>query len=468
MEFSKPLVAKATPIPGMLLFDLPVYGDNRGWFKENWQREKMVDAGLPDFGPVQNNVSFNSNRGTTRGIHAEPWDKFISVATGRVFGAWVDLRQGDTFGTVFTAVIDPSVAIFVPRGVGNAFQTLEDETAYSYLVNDHWSADAQSLYTFLNLADPTVAIDWPMPLDQCDISEKDRDHPLLATVRPMQPKKTLVLGSTGQLGRALQALASEKAYTHWEFADRTRVDLAEPSSLHAVSWNEYDTVINAAAYTNVDGAETSEGRVLAWSTNAAGVSALADVCGQHGITLVHVSTDYVFDGTQTSHDEDELLSPLGVYGQSKAAGEIAVRVLPRHYIVRTSWVIGDGHNFIEIMRSLAARGVKPSVVSDQVGRLTFTSDLAQAIAHLISSRTPFGTYNVTNSGEPTSWFDVAQQVFDAAGCSRDDVSAVSTAEYFADRDCAPRPLNSVFSLEKIVAAGFTPRDQWDALAQYLR
>ena len=93
---------KASPIPGLLVVQLDVHGDDRGWFKENWQRQKMVDLGLPDFGPVQNNVSFNGSTGVTRGIHAEPWDKFISVATGRVFGAWVDLREGPSFGTVFT------------------------------------------------------------------------------------------------------------------------------------------------------------------------------------------------------------------------------------------------------------------------------------------------------------------------------------------------------------------------------
>ena len=94
IEFSKKLTAHETPIPGVVLYDLPVHGDNRGWFKENWQREKMVALGLPDFRPVQNNISFNEKAGTTRGIHAEPWDKFISVATGRIFGAWVDLREG--------------------------------------------------------------------------------------------------------------------------------------------------------------------------------------------------------------------------------------------------------------------------------------------------------------------------------------------------------------------------------------
>ena len=98
-EMLKPLGVETTPIPGFLRIDLTVHGDNRGWFKENWQREKMVALGLPDFGPVQNNISFNDEVGVTRGIHAEPWDKFVSVATGRVFGAWVDLLEGPSFGT---------------------------------------------------------------------------------------------------------------------------------------------------------------------------------------------------------------------------------------------------------------------------------------------------------------------------------------------------------------------------------
>lgn len=183
MQYGKTLAAHETTIPGLTLFDIPIHGDNRGWFKENWQREKMTALGLPDLGPVQNNISFNRNIGTTRGIHAEPWDKFISVATGRVFGAWVDLRDGDDFGSVFTAEIDPSVAIFVPSGVGNAFQTLESDTAYTYLVNAHWTPAAE--YTFLNLADETVAVPWPISLESADLSEKDRQHPRLSDVIPI-------------------------------------------------------------------------------------------------------------------------------------------------------------------------------------------------------------------------------------------------------------------------------------------
>lgn len=185
LEYGKELAVRETPIPGVLLFDLPVHGDNRGWFKENWQREKMLSFGLPDFGPVQNNISFNDAVGTTRGIHAEPWDKFISIAVGLVFGAWVDLRAGDTFGAVFTAELDPSTAIYIPRGVGNSYQTLEANTAYTYLVNDHWSADKVGEYSFLNLADETVGIRWPIALDRAELSDKDRSHPRLHSVLPL-------------------------------------------------------------------------------------------------------------------------------------------------------------------------------------------------------------------------------------------------------------------------------------------
>lgn len=466
LEFSKPLASHATPIPGVLLYDLPVHGDNRGWFKENWQREKMLALGLPDFGPVQNNISFNELAGTTRGIHAEPWDKYISVATGRIFGAWVDLREGSSFGTVFTAELDPSQAIFIPRGVGNAFQTLEDNTAYTYLVNDHWSADAQGQYTFLNLADETAAIQWPIPLDDAELSAKDKAHPRLADVVPMAPKQTLVLGADGQLGKALRAAYAGDANV--EFATRADFDLTDPAAFADRNWKNYSTIINAGAYTAVDNAETPEGRAAAWAINVNAVAGLARTAEQNRITLVHVSSDYVFDGFAAEHPEDEPFSPLGVYGQTKAAGDAVVSVVPRHYIVRTSWVIGEGSNFVRTMASLAGRGISPSVVNDQIGRLTFTADIAAGIRHLLETGAPFGTYNLTNAGAPQSWADVAADVYAAAGRSRTDVTGVTTEEYFGGKPgVAPRPLNSVLTLDKIRATGFEPPAASARLAEYL-
>jgi dTDP-4-dehydrorhamnose 3,5-epimerase len=168
-------------IKGLFVVDLVLHGDKRGWFKENYQKAKMEALGLPSFDIVQNNFSYNEEVGVTRGLHAEPWEKFISVANGRVFGAWVDLREGPGFGTVFTHEIAPDVAIFVPRGVANGYQTLEPKVTYTYLVNEHWSADAE--YTFVNLFDPELKIQWPMSKDAAIISEKDSAHPLLKDVR---------------------------------------------------------------------------------------------------------------------------------------------------------------------------------------------------------------------------------------------------------------------------------------------
>lgn len=468
IDFGKALSARETTIPGLILLDLPVHGDSRGWFKENWQREKMTASAvdLPDFGPVQNNISFNDAVGTTRGIHAEPWDKYVSVATGRIFGAWVDLREGDSFGTVFTAELDPSVAIFVPRGVGNSYQTLEPDTAYTYLVNDHWSPDAT--YTFLNLADETAAIEWPIPLSQVEISAKDKDHPRLADVIPMPPKKILVTGANGQLGRALREEFGDHPWI--EYATRSDLDLTSAHLASARRWRDYGAIINAAAYTKVDAAETPEGRAEAWAANVTAVAALARIATANGITLVHVSSDYVFDGTKSdAYGTEDALSPLGVYGQTKAAGDAIVQTVPRHFVLRTSWVIGDGANFVRTMASLAGRGVDPRVVDDQIGRLTFTSDIARAIRVVLDADVPVGVYNVTGQGEPASWFDIARRVFELTGHDPARVTGVSTDEYFAGATApvAPRPRNSVLDAAGTIAVGIPLGDADAQLRDYL-
>jgi len=464
LEFSKELSAKETNIPGVIVFDLPVHGDSRGWFKENYQKEKMTKLGLPEINIVQNNISFNADKGVTRGFHAEPWDKYISVATGKVFGAWVDLRPGDTFGETFTTEIDPSKAIFIPRGVANAFQALEDKTAYTYLVNAHWSAEAQSEYTFVNLADETLNIKWPIPLELAELSEKDKNHPRLPEVKPMTPRRTLVVGANGQLGRALQI-----KFPDAEFAGHNELDITSPDLCNVRNWNQYDTIINAAAFTAVDKAETPEGREAAWKVNAEAVANLAKIAIKYSnITLVQISSDYVFDGNKIDHTEDEPFTPLNVYGQTKAAADIVVSATPKHYIARTSWVVGDGNNFVKTMKSLAEKGIKPSVVNDQIGRLTFADDLADAIKHLVSTKASYGTYNVTSDGHSTGWADIAAEVYRLTGHDGNDVTGVSTLEYYAGKqDIATRPLQSSLNLDKIKSTGFKPLDGLDGLKNYL-
>lgn len=461
-QFSKELQAIPTSIEGMVVYELPVHGDNRGWFKENWQREKMVALGLPDFAPVQNNISFNTKVGVTRGLHAEPWDKFVSIGDGKVYGAWVDIRDGSaTYGQTFTYELDPSNAIYVPRGVANGFQTLEENTVYTYLVNDHWSPDAQ--YANVSIFDQSLDINWPIPLDRAEISEKDHTHPALAEASSITAKKILITGANGQLGQALQRL-----YPDAECVDRDTLDISSDEVFTARRWKDYGIILNAAAYTAVDKSESLEGRVDAWKANSIAVANLARIATENSITLVHISSDYVFDGTQETHTEDEPFSPLSVYGQSKAAGDIVATTAPRHYVVRTSWVIGDGNNFVRTMKGLADKDVKPSVVGDQVGRLTFTGTLASGIKHLLDKKVPFGTYNLSNDGDPASWADIAKRVYELSGKSADDVTPVTTEEYFAGKEgIAPRPLQSTLDISKIKETGFAPSTWNDELKAYI-
>jgi dTDP-4-dehydrorhamnose 3,5-epimerase/reductase len=353
------------------------------------------------------------------------------------------------------------VAVFVPRGVGNSYQVLEDGTTYSYLVNDHWRAGLS--YPALNLADPTVAIAWPIPLAEAEISEKDLATPMLGDVEPMAPRKTLIVGSKGQLGTALQA-----DFPGADLVDLDELDVTDAEQVAAWPWNDYGVVLNAAAYTAVDAAETPDGRRTAWAANAGAPATLARLAAEHRFTLVHYSTEYVFDGTVDPHTEEEPLSPLGVYAQTKAAGDVAVATAPRHYVLSTSWVIGAGKNFVRTMQQLAADGVSPSVVDDQVGRLTFTDELSRATRHLLDVEAPYGTYNVSNGGVPTSFADVAKAVFVLSGRSPDDVGTVTTEEYFAGKDLAPRPLRSVMDLSKLEATGFAPEDAHAALRRYVQ
>jgi dTDP-4-dehydrorhamnose 3,5-epimerase len=169
---------KETIIPGLLEIDITKIEDPRGYFQEKFQREKLFALGFPpDFQMVQQNISYNKQTGVLRGIHAEPWDKFVSIIKGKVFAAWVDLRK-ESFGKVYTTIIDENKAVFVPRGVANSYQTLEPDVYYSYLVNDHWSPD--KIYKAVNPMDPALQINWP--IEESIISDKDKKNPMLSEV----------------------------------------------------------------------------------------------------------------------------------------------------------------------------------------------------------------------------------------------------------------------------------------------
>ncbi|SFO10449.1 dTDP-4-dehydrorhamnose 3,5-epimerase [Geodermatophilus obscurus] len=274
----------------------------------------------------------------------------------------------------------------------------------------------------------------------------------------------VVLGARGQVGRALL-----RRFPGARALDRTVLDLTDPRAVAAHDWTGVDLLLNAAAWTAVDAAEDPAARAAVRAVNVDAVGALASVAREHGATLVHFSSEYVFDGDACGPiSEDAPVRPLSVYGQSKADGDRLATAVDRHLLLRTTWVVGEGRNFVRTMAALADRGVSPAVVDDQVGRLTFAGDLADAVGHLLAVGAAPGTYNVTCGGPPASWADVAEAVFAARGRDPRDVRRVSTAEYLAGQPgAAPRPRNSVLDTTRLEATGFRPRDWRTALDAYL-
>lgn len=279
----------------------------------------------------------------------------------------------------------------------------------------------------------------------------------------MNSNNIFIVGANGQLGRALR-----QQYPEAQFADIDDMDITDRQSVESFDWSGISIVLNAAAFTNVDCAETPEGRVAAWKVNASAVANLTRVCRSHNMTLVHISSDYVFDGTKEPHYESEDFSPLSVYGASKAAGDLLVEQLDKFYLLRTTWVIGEGKNFVRTMLGLAEKNISPTVVHDQIGRLTFTSELVRIIDHLLSTQAPFGTYNATNDGPLESWADITRRIFKLAGRNDLTVTDTTTAEYFAGKNgIAPRPLGSNMSLDKLHSTGFTSCDWTHDLKDYI-
>ena len=278
----------------------------------------------------------------------------------------------------------------------------------------------------------------------------------------MNPAEIVFIGCNGQLGRALRARHPDAVAV-----DVAELDITDGGAVEAFNWSGIKLMVNAAGYTNVNGAETAEGRAAAWKVNAQAVANLARVALARDIMLVHISTDYVFDGTRAPYTEDAGFTPLSVYGASKAAGDVAVGLVPRRYLLRTSWVIGDGKNFVCTMLDLAKRGINPAVVSDQIGRPTFTAELVRAIDHLVATRAAYGTYNVSNGGPSVSWADFTREIYRQAGLPN-TVTDITTAAYHSvNSGGAPRPLGSTLVLAKLEATGFASRDWRLDLGEYL-
>ena len=274
--------------------------------------------------------------------------------------------------------------------------------------------------------------------------------------------KILITGSNGMLGHDLIEALKDKhelVLTTSKTLDITDRD----STIECIKENKPDVVINSAAYTDVDGCETNQD--LAYAVNGEGVRNLALGCREVGCPLVHVSTDYVFDGTARDPiDEDGVIGPISVYGKSKLKGEEAIlEILDKYFIVRTAWLYGiNGKNFPKTMLELAKNHKEITVVYDEVGTPTYTPDLAYGISQLIETD-HYGIYHLTNSGS-CSWCEFSRYIFEIAD---KDVKVIPvTASEFSRP--APRPSYSVLKNKRWIENGFEPlRDYKEAIKEYI-
>ena len=275
----------------------------------------------------------------------------------------------------------------------------------------------------------------------------------------------LVTGANGQLGQAIQSIAEKHSDIEFEFCDSEKLDITDYDNVNAV-FNEFipDYCINAAAYTAVDKAESEPEK--AYSINVLGAQNLAKICKMNNTVLLHVSTDFVFDGTKTTpYTELDEPNPTGVYGQTKLDGEDAIRELwEKHFIIRTSWVYSKfGNNFMKTMLRLASEREELSVVNDQIGTPTNAVDLAEVLIKIVESchaelvsAPNYGIYNYSNEGQ-CSWYDFAKKIFEINNITI-DLHPIPTKDYPTP---AKRPAYSVLDKSKIKNVFDVQIENWE-------
>lgn len=269
----------------------------------------------------------------------------------------------------------------------------------------------------------------------------------------------VVAGARGMLGQDLVTVLGAAGHEVAAF-DREELDILDPQAC-LVGVRDYDVVVNCAAWTAVDDAETHEPQ--AFTLNAVGAANVARAAAASGASLVQISTDYVFAGDASEpYAADAPIAPRSAYGRTKAAGEwAALAECPRTWVVRTAWLYGaHGPSFPATMKSLAAQRDTLSVVADQVGQPTWTVDLADAIVRLVEAGAAYGIWHATGGGQAT-WHDLARAVFEELGLDPERVQPCTTADFPRP---APRPAWSVLAHDMWAAAGLDPLPHWrDAL-----
>jgi len=412
-----------TKFKDLLIIKPTKYVDDRGFFYETFNEKKFNDETGLNIKFVQDNES-TSHKGVLRGLHYQegPFaqSKLVRVIKGSVLDVVVDMRpDSDTFGEHFSIMLTVmGEQLFVPKGFAHGFIALSEGTTFSYKCDNYYAPNFENgIFPF----DKTLNIDWELkewPLNSLyslyNLSEKDNQ---LQCWEEAIKKKVLVIGLNGQLGRCLYDLAGEYEELDITFLDRAGFDITNQFDIMShFSQNHYDYVVNASAYTNVDKAETNDDQNT--KVNAWGPLHLATACKKYDITLIHISSDYVFDGSKDSnYNEMDKTNPLNNYGKAKVKSEVAIScTAPKHYIIRTSWLYSEyRENFVKTMLKLGKEHKSLEVVGNQIGKPTYAGDLADFILKeiIVDNTKNYGIYHYAGSDE-LSWYEFANIIMERA------------------------------------------------------
>jgi dTDP-4-dehydrorhamnose reductase/dTDP-4-dehydrorhamnose 3,5-epimerase len=433
-----------TDIEGVLIVEPTVFKDSRGYFFESYNEKEFIRNGITNTF-VQDNQS-KSNYGVVRGLHCQIGEhaqaKLVRVLQGKVLDVAVDIRKGSkTFGKHVAVELsdENNRQLFIPRGFLHGFSTLSETVVFSYKCDNFYCKSSEF---GIQYDDPEIGINWKIPLDKVITSEKDKKSNKFKDLIDMyknEEKKILVTGGNGQLGTILSKYLPNALFTSSKDLDITN----EKDIIDFVKSHNIETIINCAAYTAVDNAE--DNIELSTAVNANGPLYLAKT----GAKIIHISTDYVFDGKgHKPYSTDDKANPISVYGKTKLAGEKAVSDNANIYvIIRTSWLYSNyGKNFLKTMRSLGKVKESVSVVYDQIGTPTYADDLAEAIIKIIPhlKKENNGIYHFTNEGV-CSWYDFATEIMEQSNL-KCKVCPISSFDYPTK---ANRPFYSVLDKSKI-------------------
>lgn len=439
-----------TGIDGLYILEPKIFGDNRGFFMEVYNKEEFKSIGL-DVEFVQDNHS-KSKKGVLRGMHLQTkhsQGKLIRVVKGAIYDVVVDLRVGSlTYGKWFGVELSEEnrKMCFVPAGFAHGFLTLEEDTEIIYKCTDIY---APKYEVGIKWNDVDLAIDWNFTkygFDETDIILSDKDSKNISFKEYQNTyygENILILGADGQLGREFQRFF-EKKKIRYVACSHSDVDVTDILKIEEIIREENITlVINCAGYNNVDRAEVDSKKC--YEVNGYAPTNIANLCRSFGIPFVTYSTDYVFDGEkETPYTEEDVPNPLSVYGKSKLMGEKGALSYEKSLVIRPSWIFGAlNDNFVKKAINWVREKEEIRIVDDQISAPTYTCDLVCATWNLLE-KDIYGLYHFSNYGE-CSKYDEIYYVFKKI----ENTSKLSSAKSCEFNSLAKRPCYSKLDSRKI-------------------